>query len=234
MVALLYILVAVCLIFGVVKARSRDKGYADFELIAKTCGALTFVCLGVLAFYLSKPTSENLSYGLAIIVALVLGMLGDIFLCLDGNEHPERKNLVNSIGVLFFFLGHICYMINIITLAPIKLYLLPTFLVFPLIYVILCLKKVLVSKRVQNVLLTIYFLALNIIIVASINLIIIQGATPFTMLLFFASVLFFSSDSVLGLSMFAPSVKLPKSYDYYVILSYFAAQCLFALTIYFI
>ncbi|MDE6758113.1 MAG: lysoplasmalogenase [Clostridia bacterium] len=235
MEVILYILVAVCLIFGVLKAHSRSKGNADFELIAKTCGALTFVCLGILAFYLSKPATENMSYGLAVIIALVLGMLGDIFLCLDdANSHPNRKNLIQAIGVLFFFLGHICYMINMLTLEPLKLYLLPTLLVFPLIYVILCLTKVLTSGLAQNILLAIYFLALNIILVSAINLIIIYGATAFTMLLLFASALFISSDIVLGLSWFAPKAKLHKNHDYYIILSYFTAQCLFALSVYFV
>ena len=231
----MYILIAVCLIFGIIKAHSRNKGDSDFELIAKTCGALTFVCLGILAFYLSKPTNENLSYGLAVIIALVLGMLGDIFLCLDGsNSNPKRKNLITSIGVLFFFLGHICYMINMLTLQPLKIYLLPTILVFPLIYIILCITKVLNSGLAQNILLTIYFLALNIILVCAINLVIIYGATAFTMLLLFASILFISSDTVLGLSWFAPKIKFPKNHDYYIILSYFAAQCLFGLSIYFL
>ena len=235
MEVILYILVAVCLIFGVIKAHSRSKGNFDFELLAKTCGALTFVCLGILAFYLSKPTSENMSYGLAVIVALVLGMLGDIFLCLDDtNEHPNRKNLIQAIGVLFFFLGHICYMINMLTLEPLKLYLLPTLLIFPIIYVILAAKKVLTAGLAQNILLTIYFLALNLILTSSINLVIINGATAFTMLLLVASVLFISSDIVLGLSWFAPKAKLHKHHDYYIILSYFTAQCLFALSIYFI
>lgn len=234
MEAILYVLVAICIIFGIIKAHSRGKGNTDYELIAKTCGALTFVCLGILAFFLSKPTINNMSYGLAIIVALILGMLGDIFLCLDGNSHPDRKNLITSIGVLFFFLGHICYMINMLTLAPLKLYLLPTLLVFPLIYIILCLTKVLNSKLTQNILLAIYFLALNLILVSAINLVIIQGATAFTMLLLFACVLFISSDTVLGLTWFAPKIKFPKNTDYYIILSYFLAQCLFALTIYFI
>lgn len=235
MEAILYILVAICLIFGVIKAHSGIKGNRDFELLAKTSGALTFVCLGILAFFLSQPSTDDMSYGLAVIVALVLGMLGDIFLCLDDtNAHPDRKNLIQSIGVLFFFLGHICYMFNMLSLQPLKLYLLPTLLIFPLIYVILAAKKVLTASFVQNIMLAIYFLALNTILVSSINLIIILGATAFTMLLLFASALFISSDIVLGLSWFAPKAKLHEKHDYYIILSYFTAQCLFALSIYFI
>ncbi|MDE7215845.1 MAG: lysoplasmalogenase, partial [Clostridia bacterium] len=222
MEAILYVLVAICLVLGVIKAHAGSKGNRDFELLAKTCGALTFVCLGILAFFLSKPSSENMSYGLAIIVALILGMLGDIFLCLDNsNAHPDRKNLIQTIGVVFFFLGHICYMFNMLTLQPLKLYLLPTLAIFPLIYIILAAKKVLTASLAQNVMLTIYFLALNTILVSSINLVIIDGATAFTILLLVASALFISSDIVLGLSWFAPKAKLHKNHDYYIILSYF-------------
>ena len=235
MEAVLYVLVAICFIFGVIKARAGSKGDRDFELIAKTVGALTFVCIGILAFFLSKPSSENMRYGLAVIVALILGMLGDIFLCLyDSNAHAERKNLIQTVGVVFFFLGHICYMFNMLSLQPLKPYLLPTLLIFPLIYIILAAKKVLTASFAQNIMLTIYFLALNTILVSSINLIIISGATAFTILLLVASVLFISSDIVLGLSWFAPKAKLHKKPRllYYTQLLYRA--CLFALSIYFI
>ncbi len=224
---------AVCLIFGFIKARAGSKGNTDFELIAKTCGALTFICIAILAFYLSNPADDKRSYGLAIIVALVLGMIGDIFLCIDNDAHPERKKLITSVGVLFFFLGHILYMVTFLSLEKLNLYLLPAILVLPLVYLILA-KTVLTSSILQNILLMIYYLALNVILVSVINLVIIYGATAYTMILLFASLLFISSDTVLGLSWFAPTIKLPKNNDYYIILSYFAAQCLFGLSIFFI
>ncbi len=234
MSAILYILIAICLILGALKAHSGIKKNFDLELLAKTVGALTFVCLGVLAYYLADPAGGERSYGLTVLVALVLGMLGDIFLCLNGaNEHPQRKNLLQSIGVMFFFLGHICYMFNMVTLENFKLYLLPTLIIFPIIYIILAAKKVLTTSIAQNIPLAIYFLALNIILTSAINIVIVRGATVFSMLLLAASILFISSDMILGLSWFAPKAKLHKNHDYYIILSYFAAQCLFALSVYF-
>lgn len=230
----MYILVAVCLALGVFKSYSRGKDNFDIELIAKTCGSLCFVVVGVLAFYLSEHTGKEKSYSLAVILGLMLGLVGDIFLCLyDCNSNPKRKNLIQTVGVAFFFLGHMCYMFNFLTLETFKLYLLPTLIVLPIVYVILAC-KVLTSSKAQNVMLAIYYFALNLILTSSINLMIARGVNAFTLLNLIGCVLFISSDTVLGLSWFAPSLKLPKSHDYYIILSYYAAQCMFALSIFFI
>ena len=230
----MYLFVGACLILGVFKSYSRNKGNYDVELIAKTCGALSFVIVGFIASYTSNHTGEGRLYSFAVLLGLILGMLGDIFLCLNGsNENPKRKGVLTFVGVAFFFLGHVCYMVNFLTLEPFKLYLLPTLLILPIAYIILAC-KVLTSSTVQNIFLAIYYLALNLILSSSINLMIVRGVNAFTLLNLIGCVLFISSDSVLGLSWFAPSIKLPKSHDYYIMLSYFGAQCLFALSICFI
>lgn len=230
----MYILVAVCIALGIFKSYSRGKGNIDFELIAKTCGSLCFVVVGVLAFYLTEHSGKEKSYSLVVILGLILGLIGDIFLCLyDCYSDPKRKNLIQTVGVAFFFLGHLCYMFNFLSLEPFKLYLLPTLIVLPIVYIIFAC-KVLTSSKAQNVMLFIYYFALNLILTSSINLMIARGVNAFTLLNLIGCVLFISSDTVLGLSWFAPSLKLPKSYDYYIILSYYAAQCLFALSIFFI
>lgn len=233
MEVLLGVLMAVCLVMGVLKSYSRNKNYLEYELLFKTCGSLSFVCLGILSFYISD--TPNTQYALAVIIALILGMLGDIFLCLyDILVIPKRKDFVQYVGVTFFFLGHICYMFNFLSLAPLKLYLIPCVIIMPVIYLILAGLKKVQTNTLQNVFLTIYFLALNLILVSSVNLLIVRGDYAFPILVLAASVLFISSDIVLGLSWFAPSAKLHKNYDFYIILSYFIAQCLYAISIYFV
>ena len=230
----MYILVALCIALGIFKSFSRNRGNLDLELIAKTCGSLCFVIVGILAFYLADHTGKERTYSFVVILGLILGLIGDIFLSLNGaNAHPKRKHLLQFTGVAFFFLGHVCYMVNFLTLETLKLYLIPTLIVLPIVYIILAF-KVLTSNTTQNVMLAIYYLALNLILTASINLMIVRGVNAFTLLNLIACVLFISSDSVLGLSWFAPTLKLPKTHDYYIILSYYAAQCMFALSIYFI
>lgn len=233
MEVLLGVLMAVCLVMGVLKSYCRNKEYLEYELLFKTCGSLSFVCLGILAFYISG--TDNMQYALAVIIALVLGLLGDIFLCLhDMLVIPKRKDFVQYVGVTFFFLGHICYMFNFLSLAPLKLYLIPFVVIMPVIYLVLALTKKVKTNTLQNVFLTIYFLALNLILLSSINLIIVREDNVFPILVLIASTLFISSDIVLGLSWFAPSAKLHKNYDFYIILSYFAAQCIYAISIYFV
>lgn len=231
----MYILIAVCIALGIFKSYSKGKGNYDFELIAKTCGSLCFVAVGILAFYLSQHSGKERTYSFAVIIGLVLGLVGDIFLCLyeGGNTHPKRKNLIQTAGVVFFFLGHLCYMFNFLMLEEFKLYLLPTLIILPIVYIILAC-KVLTSSKAQNIMLAIYYFALNLILTSSVNLMIVRGVNAFTLLNLIGCVLFISSDTVLGLSWFAPTLKMPKSHDYYIILSYYSAQCLFALSIFFI
>lgn len=232
----MYVFIAASLILGFFKSYSKSKGNYDFELILKTCGSLCFVAVGVVAFYLTEHTGKERSYSLVVIFGLILGLVGDIFLCLyeGGNTHPDRKNLIQSAGVAFFFLGHICYMLNFLTLEKFNLYLLPTLLVLPIVYIILAC-KVLTTSKAQNVMLAIYYTALNLILTSSVNLMIVRGVNAFTVLNLIGCVLFISSDTVLGLSWFATEkLKLPKSNDYFILLSYYTAQSLFALSIYFI
>lgn len=232
----MYVFIAASLILGFFKSYSKSKGNYDFELILKTCGSLCFVAVGVVAFYLTEHTGKERSYSLVVIFGLILGLVGDIFLCLyeGGNTHPDRRNLIQSAGVAFFFLGHICYMLNFLTLEKFNLYLLPTLLVLPIVYIILAC-KVLTTSKAQNVMLAIYYTALNLILTSSVNLMIVRGVNAFTVLNLIGCVLFISSDTVLGLSWFATEkLKLPKSNDYFILLSYYTAQSLFALSIYFI
>lgn len=230
---MLGILMAVCLVMGVLKSYSRSKNYLEYELLFKTCGSLCFVCLGILSLYLSG--TENMQYGLAIIIGLVLGLLGDIFLCLyDLLVIPKRKDFVQYVGVTFFFLGHICYMFNFLTLSDLKLYLIPFVFIMPVVYLILVFTKKVQTNKLQTVFMTIYFLALSLILLSSVNLLITRGDRVFPIIVLSASVLFISSDIVLGLSWFAPNAKLHKNYDFYIILSYFLAQCLYAISIYFV
>ena len=105
----MYVLVGICLILGFIKSFSKSKGNYDFELIAKTCGSLCFVATGILAFYLSSHSGKERTYSLIVIIGLILGLIGDIFLCLyeGGNTHPKRKNLIQTAGVAYVQLPYV-------------------------------------------------------------------------------------------------------------------------------
>lgn len=242
MTAIMIILTILCLVFGVLKSTFRSKDKPINELFFKTCGSLTFVCLGILSFYIALTSSltseidskELTVYGLAIICALILGLLGDIFLCLhDLFRSTEKRNFVQYVGITFFFLGHIFYMFNLFSLEKFNLYLLPFIIVLPLICIILIATKTIVLNKMQSVFVVIYFIALNLIILSAINIVIVQGFNIFSTLILSASILFISSDIILGLSWFSPVAKekFHRHYDFYIILSYYLAQCLYAMTI---
>lgn len=84
---------------------STKKGFV-FKMIA--CALYT--ANGLYAYSLSAQTA----YGVTILVGLVCGWLGDIFLALDpfaqARQNKKLSLILEAFGGLFFLLGHAAYM----------------------------------------------------------------------------------------------------------------------------
>ena len=86
-------------------------------LLLKACASMLFVLAGFVAFSLS-PTP---SFGRLIVLGLMLGALGDVCLNLRFLL-SDRSKPIFLLGIGAFLLGHVAYLLALISLAPRALY----------------------------------------------------------------------------------------------------------------
>ncbi len=170
------------------------------------------------------------AYSLLILGALTFGILGDFFL-----EYKAKK--LFPLGAAFFGIGHIVYSYTFLFLGTYKA--LPQTaavvgITLVLSAVILLFAKVKLRLKGKKKLILAYapvlifaFACALVKGVISLN----EGNLPFGMCLIFGGVLFLASDIMIGAGK--GGIKRPKFLHNAVSYTYFAAQTLFALSIYF-
>lgn len=169
----------------------------------------------LLLFYLfSAPVSP-----MFIIIALIFGFLGDVFLMGNG--------LFFTIGLFSFLTGHIFYIIAlskaiVLSKIPIGLY----FLIIPyVIYGIFVFKKLLPYLKKMKVQALLYLII--IMTMSFTSLIRIGNVNGYQFWLpFIGSLLFISSDSMLAFNKFK---SRSNKREVYVMITYVAAQLLIIL-----
>ena len=169
-------------------------------------------------------------YSVLILGALVSGLLGDFFLSYKNDKYF-------SVGVVFFALGHIVYSVTFLLIGEMKAveYIIPvivmTVIMFiPVVYIIKT--KISLGRMEKPVLIYALLLLFSFACGVAKSIVAIKSANPSSGLcLITASVFFVISDILLGLK--SGGMKLPKFLHHAVTYTYFPAQTLFALSIYF-
>lgn len=190
--------------------------------------AFMYLITGIISAFTVRPITY---YAFFILSALVAGFLGDFFLSYKNDRYFP-------IGVGIFALGHIIYSITFLFIGKMNAsgYIIPVVVIMtvilymPVIYVIktkINLGKMEFPIMIYALLLLFSFtcgIARGIVEIKNNNL--LSGICIIT-----ASVLFVVSDMLLGLK--SGGMKLPKMLRHAVTYTYFPAQTLFALSIYF-
>lgn len=169
-------------------------------------------------------------YSLLILTALIFGILGDFFL-------SYKEDRYFPVGVLFFALGHIVYSITFLLVGEMRTidYIVPVLILtmimcIPIVFII----KVKIDLGKLEIPILIYGLILLFFFVCCVTKGIIAiraGNLPFGLCMLLGASLFIASDIMLGLK--SGGMKLPKILRHAVTYTYFPAQTLFALSIYF-
>ena len=170
------------------------------------------------------------AYSFMILTALIFGVFGDFFLSYNNEKHFLT-------GVLFFALGHIVYsgafLFSGVSKAAeyiIFIFILTAILYMPVVYTV----KVKINLKKMETTFLIYALILVFSFVCGFArgvLLIKNGKASQGICVISGAVLFIASDVMLGLSH--GGIKLPKILSHAVSYTYFPAQTLFALSIYF-
>ena len=167
-------------------------------------------------------------YSLFMLVALVLGMLGDFFL-----EYKSKKFF--PLGTVFFALGHLVYSYTFLFIgvynamahiwAVLGMTLAVTIMIFAFV------KTKLRLKGKKNMILiyapVLIFSFACAVVKGAIAL--SEGSFAFGLCLIWGGSMFFASDFMIGVGK--GGLKRPKMLHYAVSYTYFAAQTLFALSI---
>ncbi|MBE6050374.1 MAG: lysoplasmalogenase [Clostridium sp.] len=91
---------------------SLDLSYSDYYLYFKALSSLCFLLCGVFSFTKSKSKKK---YPIFILLGLLCSLMGDIVI------HPSSIPNYFIIGVLFFAIAHIFFIIGFVTICKIKL-----------------------------------------------------------------------------------------------------------------
>jgi hypothetical protein len=98
----------------------RVQGATLLSLLVKTVCGVVFVLTAVTAI-LSHPAIAAdhrwLRLGLCLVVGLVLGLLGDVWLALK-ELSPEAYDAYLFLGMLFFGLGHVAFIAGLLWTSP--------------------------------------------------------------------------------------------------------------------
>jgi uncharacterized membrane protein YhhN len=171
----------------------------------------------LLAIYYISSVAEVNKF---IMMALVFGLMGDVFLM-----WPERKNNF-MLGLGAFLIGHLCYVllflqgISFAKNVPIWFYLIIIIYVIGACAVMKKLIKYLGDMKIPTYL---YMAVILLMSFASLARIWIMGMTLSFVLPFIGSLLFLCSDSMLGFYTFKSKFK---NGNVYIMLTYVLAQAL--------
>lgn len=205
------------------------KEKPSLRLIAKLIASLMFCAAGLTAIFLSKNYS---SYSVFVTAALILGLLGDVFLCMNGLVNKRAELLFDGLGVVTFTLGHIFFISIFLSMAPFKWYLLPAIIVLPAALSYL-MKIKFINAGKLSLAFVLYSCILGLMAVSAVNLF-ISNINALGAVILAAGLLFTASDISFVIRRSGNiSDRAKKILIYVVLITYYAAQSLFAISIYF-
>ena len=224
----LYVLAGASVAVSVVTAVLRNKHMEKGRFVTKMVSSLLF-CL--VAFWAAAGRDQSMNIQTALMLgALVLGMVGDIVLGLDMFVVENLRKFVFVLGGTPFFLGHLLYIALLLSYGNIQWHLVAVLPVVPMFFLLLDRFKLIALKKMMAPL-AIYGLVLGAMMLATFNLAVQGGRLGPWM--WFPGVLFTVSDASLFLNKFGrgPLEKLRPVFSYTVMIPYYAAQGIFALTV---
>lgn len=192
----------------------------------KTLGSALFIATALMA-YASRGFFAG--YFMLVLVALIGGMLGDIFLSVDKLVIEKYRPYFMAIGASCFAVGHIMFAVIFLTVAGAFNYWLLFLLIgFPLLFIVVStLSKFKFGKLRIGMYAYSFFLAL--MLVSGVNMYITARSSA-SILVLVASILFVLSDSIMAFKKFTDNEQNPI-HIYSILITYYVAQNLFALTI---
>ncbi len=225
----IYALCAITGLLSIIIVYLENKGFLAQKYVLKTVASLCFVFVAILSLIYGEGFYN---WKALVLCALVLGMLGDIFLSSE-NVVPEGKplNVLNIAGGGFFAVGHIVYVVWLLRFTEgFNYWLLFILAAFPILLLLLSKLKVMKPGKIL-IPAMLYSAFLGLMLVAAINAYLELSAYAIGKYILAGGILFCVSDFILAYYNFGNKEKTYVKYIYMP--AYYAAQLLFAMTILF-
>ena len=227
------ILIGVAIVLLVFYLREKIKAYTLKEVFLKAIISLLFVSVGVYNYIVNK---ENHYLKIFIIIGLIFGLSGDVFLDLK-YVYRDKENLFTYLGFVVFALGHICFIIAMISTVsfsvPVLYIIIPILISMIIGAGILVLAKPLkLDFKDKKVIVLLYSLCLFNTPLIAISLSIYLGfASNFLIMMAIGGVLFAASDLILSQTYFGEGHEKPIDFilNY---LTYYSAQFVIAMSLF--
>lgn len=226
----LAIATGVTAVSAIIFMRLRYFGKEESSFLFKLFASIGFVLIGLIGAFLNK---SNLEYSVWIIMALSLGLLGDICLGLKNILFKYKLYLV-SVGIVLFLFGHIAYSIVFIGQVGANYV---VFVVNILVATILMtIAKILKLKLsfAYRILGFLYCYTITLMLTSAAGYFLFNAATLTGWLVLIGSANFYASDLMLSVSYFKPDIKKKNKLNLFVHITYYIAQILLALSIFFV
>lgn len=207
-------------VFAVLAVYFTFKKKNAFRVILKSLASFCFMCIALVSL-MYAPFER---YFFFILLGLLFGVLGDVFLGVAYVTEEKYKQYFNLSGLLSFLLGHIAYIVAFIVLSDnFNFWLLFIVPVFPIIFFVLE-KKGIFTVHKALIPIMVYSGVLCLMLSCALNLLLIGGI--FNTVFFIAAVFFISSDTLLAFYNFSKYKTQQVMYSYMPL--YYIAQIVFA------
>lgn len=189
--------------------------------VLKGAASLVFVLLGVFCF-VQHPGS----FGRLILIGLVLGMLGDIFLNMRNLYEGSKSSKVFAVGILAFLSGHFLYIAALIgRQSAIILPALIMTLVISVLAIPPLMKRICAPSKGLKIFGYVYLVIVIAMFSCAASLLIKDGFSPLSIVFTVGGALFMVSDFIMIYYSFGKKIKPLRAIN---LLSYYVGQLLIA------
>lgn len=225
-----FLLCFLCVLFQIIFLFVEKKGKMKLSLLFKGLASLMFIILG----FLCMQKGQNKKFAAFIVTGLIFDGIGDVVINLRF-AFEKIKHLSFLGGAAFFFVGHVLYLVSLISISDLSIILWSCVITAILITVVMKLIHLKRRPPLYRVAGVIYFSTICLMVcIAAGNLILNFSSiyAQYARVFFVGAVLFIASDIILVKNTFAKK----KNYVMRVtnLVLYYIGQLLIGLSLLFI
>lgn len=207
--------------------RTEYAGKMLKATVLKGCASCVFVCLGIYCYI-----QETSSLAVLILVGLILGMVGDIFLNMRNLYQGATSNKVFAIGILAFLSGHFLYISFLIKQASSKVLIANILtIILAIIAIPPLMKRITAPSKGLKIFGYVYLTIVIAMFSCSVALMVAAGMSKLTIVFLLGAFLFLISDFIMIYYSFGKKIKPLRAMN---LIAYYVGQLLIATCILFI